>query len=146
MDNFFAENEQLAFCSALVVSGVYYYLDDKLLKTRIFSYADTQRHRLGPNYLQLPVNVPNCAHHYNHPEGLINFMHRDEEISYFLDPFTDKRIDNFKSSPNRINFILVQSIIAKENKHNFKQPGERYCSFAPDRQARYVNRWVEALI
>jgi catalase len=80
IDNFFAENEQLAFCPALVVPGVYY-TDDKLLQTRIFSYADTQRHRLGPNYLMLPVNAPKCAHHNNHHEGFMNFMHRDEEVS-----------------------------------------------------------------
>lgn len=45
-DNFFAENEQLAFCPALVVPGIAY-SDDKLLQTRVFSYADTQRHRCG---------------------------------------------------------------------------------------------------
>lgn len=79
IDNFFAENEQLAFCPAIIVPGVYY-SDDKLLQTRIFSYADTQRHRLGPNYLQLPANAPKCAHHNNHHEGFMNFMHRDEEV------------------------------------------------------------------
>jgi len=55
------------------------YSDDKLLQTRIFSYADTQRHRLGPNYLMLPANAPKCAHHNNHHDGFMNFMHRDEE-------------------------------------------------------------------
>lgn len=59
------------------------YSDDKLLQTRIFSYADTQRHRLGPNYLQIPVNAPQCAHHNNHHDGFMNFMHRDEEVNYF---------------------------------------------------------------
>ena len=34
------------------------YSEDKLLQARIFSYADAQRHRLGPNYLLLPVNAP----------------------------------------------------------------------------------------
>ena len=57
------------------------YSDDKLLQTRIFSYADTQRHRLGPNYLLLPVNAPKCPHHNNHHDGFMNFMHRDEEVS-----------------------------------------------------------------
>lgn len=28
--------------------------DDKLLQTRIFSYSDTQRYRLGVNYQMLP--------------------------------------------------------------------------------------------
>nr|GEY46440.1 catalase isozyme 1 [Tanacetum cinerariifolium] len=102
IDNFFAENEQLAFCPAIIVPGIYY-SDDKLLQTRIFSYSDTQRHRLGPNYLQLPVNAPKNVHHNNHHEGFMNMMHRDEE-----------------------------SVIEKEN--NFKQPGDRYRSFSPDRQ------------
>ena len=32
--------------------------DDKMLVGRTFSYSDTQRYRVGPNYLQLPVNAP----------------------------------------------------------------------------------------
>eukprot|EP00894_Picocystis_sp_ML_P001351 jgi/Pico_ML_1/51868/g2691.t2 len=45
VDNFFAENEQLAFCPALIVPGIHY-SEDKLLQTRIFSYADTQRYSM----------------------------------------------------------------------------------------------------
>lgn len=74
-DNFFAENEQLAFCPSLVVPGISY-SDDKLLQSRIFSYADTQRHRLGPNYLQLPANAPRNAHKNSHHDGAGNFMLR----------------------------------------------------------------------
>ena len=62
-----------------VVSGIGY-SDDKMLQTRIFSYADTQRYRLGPNYLMLPVNAPKNVHHNNHHDGVMNFMHRDEEV------------------------------------------------------------------
>jgi catalase len=51
-----------------------------LLQTRIFSYQDTQRHRLGGNYLMLPVNAPKCAHHNNHHDGFMNFMSRTEEV------------------------------------------------------------------
>ncbi|KAI6690657.1 hypothetical protein NL676_027485 [Syzygium grande] len=55
IDNFFAENEQFAFCPSIVVPGVYY-SDDKLIQTRIFTYSDT-RHRFGPDYLQLLPKV-----------------------------------------------------------------------------------------
>ena len=65
--------------SMIMCSAGIGYSDDKLLQTRIFSYADTQRHRLGPNYLLLPVNAPKCPHHNNHHDGFMNFMHRDEE-------------------------------------------------------------------
>ena len=68
-----------AFCPALIVPGIGY-SDDKLLQSRIFSYADTQRHRLGPNYLMLPANAPKSDHHNNHHEGFMNFMTRDEEV------------------------------------------------------------------
>ena len=69
--------------SFLLLTGIYY-SDDKLLQSRIFSYSDTQRHRLGPNYLLLPVNAPKSAHHNNHHEGLMNFTHRDEEVRTHL--------------------------------------------------------------
>lgn len=55
--NYFAEVEQAAFSPSSVVPGVELSAD-KLLQGRAFSYADTQRYRLGPNYLQLPVNRP----------------------------------------------------------------------------------------
>ena len=66
--------------SAYALAGIGY-SDDKMLQTRIFSYADTQRYRLGPNYLMLPVNAPKNVHHNNHHDGVMNFMHRDEEVS-----------------------------------------------------------------
>ncbi|MCD7445902.1 catalase A [Datura stramonium] len=40
----------------------------KIFRTRIFSYSDTKRLRLRPNYLQHPANAPKFAHHYNHHE------------------------------------------------------------------------------
>jgi catalase len=55
--NFFAEIEQAAFSPANFVPGVEP-SPDKLLQGRIFSYPDTQRHRLGANYALIPVNCP----------------------------------------------------------------------------------------
>ena len=55
--DFFAENEQIAFGTGVLVDGLDF-SDDKMLVGRTFSYSDTQRYRVGPNYLQLPVNRP----------------------------------------------------------------------------------------
>jgi catalase len=55
--NFFAESEQIAFGTGVLVDGLDF-SDDKMLVGRTFSYSDTQRYRVGPNYLQLPVNSP----------------------------------------------------------------------------------------
>jgi catalase len=49
------ENEQIAMGTGVLVDGLDF-SDDKMLVGRTFSYSDTQRYRVGPNYLQLPVN------------------------------------------------------------------------------------------
>jgi catalase len=60
-DNYFAENEQVSFGTGVLVDGLDF-SDDKMLVGRTFSYSDTQRYRVGPNYLQLPVNQAKNAH------------------------------------------------------------------------------------
>ena len=53
--NFFAEVEQAAFAPSNFVPGIGP-SPDKLLQGRLFSYEDTQRHRLGANHHQIPIN------------------------------------------------------------------------------------------
>lgn len=53
--NYFAEVEQAAFGTGVLVDGLDF-SDDKMLQGRTLSYSDTQRYRVGPNYLQLPIN------------------------------------------------------------------------------------------
>ncbi|MGQ0625583.1 MAG: catalase [Sporichthyaceae bacterium] len=66
--NYFAEVEQVAFCTAHVPPGIDHG-DDPMLAARNFSYLDTQLSRLGgPNFNQLPINRPHVA---------VNSMHRD---------------------------------------------------------------------
>ncbi|HEY2078113.1 MAG TPA: catalase [Streptosporangiaceae bacterium] len=60
VDNFFAETEQVAFCTQNIVPGIDF-TNDPLLQGRNFSYLDTQLKRLGsPNFTFLPVNAPRC--------------------------------------------------------------------------------------
>lgn len=143
VDNFFAENEQLAFSPSLVVPGIYF-SDDKMLQTRIFSYPDAQRHRLGANYLMLPVNAPKSAYHNNHHDGAMNFMHRDEEVNYFPSRFDPVRhSEKFPIPTSHISGRREKAIIVKEN--NFQQPGVRFRSFDPARQDRFVGRLSDML-
>ncbi|XP_011568849.3 catalase-like [Plutella xylostella] len=55
--NYFAEVEQIAFNPANLVPGIEP-SPDKVLQGRLFAYGDTHRHRLGANFLQIPVNCP----------------------------------------------------------------------------------------
>lgn len=71
-DNFFAETEQVAFCTAHVVPGIDF-TNDPLLAGRIHSYIDTQITRLGgPNFHELPINAPLAPVHNYQRDG----MHR----------------------------------------------------------------------
>lgn len=57
VENYFAEVEQAAFAPSHTVP----YMEpsaDPVLQSRLFSYNDTHRHRLGVNYTQIPVNCP----------------------------------------------------------------------------------------
>ncbi|KAL6868010.1 catalase domain-containing protein [Trichoderma novae-zelandiae] len=55
-ENYFAEIEQLALSPSNMVPGVEPSIDP-VLQSRLFSYPDTHRHRLGTNYQQIPVNA-----------------------------------------------------------------------------------------
>ncbi|MBN3300862.1 CATA Catalase, partial [Amia calva] len=55
--SYFEKVEQLAFDPSNMPPGIEP-SPDKMLQGRLFSYPDTHRHRLGANYLQLPVNCP----------------------------------------------------------------------------------------
>jgi catalase len=74
--NQFAENEQIAFGTGVLVDGLDF-SDDKMLIGRTFSYSDTQRYRVGPNYLQLPVNQAKNAR--------VATNQRDGQMEYYVD-------------------------------------------------------------
>src|SRR5919112_751521 len=75
-ENIFAENEQIAFGTGVLVDGLDF-SDDKMLVGRTFSYSDTQRYRVGPNYLQLPVNQAKNAR--------VATNQRDGQMAYGVD-------------------------------------------------------------
>ena len=75
-ENFFTENEQIAFGTGVLVDGLDF-SDDKMLVGRTFSYSDTQRYRVGPNYLQLPVNQAKNAR--------VATNQRDGQMAYGVD-------------------------------------------------------------
>ncbi len=68
-DNFFAETEQVAFCTAHVVPGIDF-SNDPLLAGRHHSYIDTQITRLGgPNFHEIPINSSIAQMHNNQRDG-----------------------------------------------------------------------------
>ncbi|MBA2763715.1 MAG: catalase [Thermoleophilaceae bacterium] len=132
VQNVFAENEQIAFGTGVLVDGLDF-SDDKMLVGRTFSYSDTQRHRVGPNYLQLPVNQPKAA--------TVHTNQRDGAMAYAVDDGGANPHVNYEPSINgglseapapgaqdaqgpEISGRLVRARIARTN--DYQQAGERY--------------------
>ncbi|MES2940107.1 MAG: catalase [Pseudomonadota bacterium] len=107
-DNFFAETEQVAFCTAHVVPGIDF-SNDPLLAGRIHSYVDTQISRLGgPNFHEIPINAPLAPVHNNQRDGLHRQAIHRGRVNYEPNslaggcPFQAGAAQGFVSVPARI--------------------------------------------
>src|ERR1700724_1263834 len=80
-DNYFAYTEQSAFCPCEMVPGIEP-SPDRMLQGRLFAYADTQRYRVGPNYMELPVNRPLVQVVNNNQDGSMTFNPQVGEVNY----------------------------------------------------------------
>ncbi|EJD37668.1 catalase [Auricularia subglabra TFB-10046 SS5] len=79
--NYFAQIEQAAFSPSHTVPGVEPSVDP-VLQSRLFSYPDTHRHRLGTNYQQLPVNAPLVPVANFQRDGPQTFVHQGPRPNY----------------------------------------------------------------
>jgi catalase len=147
-ENYFAEVEQAAFSRSHVVPGVEPSLD-KMLQGRFFSYPDTHRHRLGPNYLQIPINCPYAT------KGKVRNGERDGLMAVngnqgnspnygpnsFGGPVADPsaRISPFEASG------VVGKYKYQHPNDDFEQPGNLYRLMTPDQKARLVGNIVGSL-
>jgi catalase len=132
--NFFVESEQIAFGTGVLVDGLDF-SDDKMLVGRTFSYSDTQRYRVGPNYLQLDVNRPKGVR-----EGLPHTNQRDGQMAQYVDDSGENPHVNYEPSITGglreathpahdeqgpvINGRLTRKRIPRTN--DYQQAGERY--------------------
>jgi catalase len=82
VENFFAETEQVAFCTQNIVPGIDF-TNDPLLQGRNFSYLDTQLKRLGsPNFTHIPINAPKCPFHYFQQDGHMALTNPKGRVNY----------------------------------------------------------------
>jgi catalase len=82
VDNFFAETEQVAFCTQNVPPGIDF-SNDPLLQGRNFSYLDTQLKRLGgPNFTHIPINAPKCPMAHFQQDGHMAMRNPKGRVNY----------------------------------------------------------------
>ena len=140
-ENFFAEIEQAAFSPSTFVPGIEP-SPDKLLQGRLFSYPDTQRHRLGPNYAHIPVNCPHATKAVNYQrDGLMRMDGNGGSAPNYSPnrhggPVADPRVAEVPSalagSTGRTEYPKV------DRADDFEQAGLLYRVMKEDERARLV--------
>jgi len=144
--NFFTEVEQAAFCPASVVPGIEF-SSDKLLQGRTFSYADTQRYRLGANYLRLPINTPIVPVNNNQRDGAMQTGDFSGQVNYEPSNLADAMLKEAPSNPSRENRIEGEVTRQKINITNdFGQAGARYRSLSKMDQEHLTDNLIADLL
>lgn len=129
--NYFQQVEQAAFSPGTFVPGIEP-SEDKLLQGRLFSYFDTQRHRLTGNFQQIPVNAPRASVKTYNQDGYMSMREQTGDVNYQPSTNVPEVVDNPKFKYSKSTFAVgtttAQATIDKEN--NFQQAGDLYESFS----------------
>lgn len=144
-ENYFAEVEQAAFCPSSIVPGIEFSAD-KLLQGRVFSYADTQRYRLGTNYLQLPINRPIVPVNNNQRDGFMQFApYGGGTVNYEPNTLADGAPHEMPriQGTHHLEGDMMRQKIGLTN--DFAQAGERYRSLNKVDQDHLVDNIVDDL-
>lgn len=145
-ENFFAEVEQAAFCPASIVPGIEFSAD-KLLQGRTFSYSDTQRYRLGSNYLELPINRPLVQVNNNQRDGAMQFGTFSGQVNYEPNSLAGgmpKEAPMGTSYVYRLEGDVTRRKISLTN--DFSQAGDRYRSLSKMDQEHLLNNLIADLM
>ena len=101
-----------------------------MLQGRTFSYSDTQRHRVGANYLQLPINAPKKRVATNQRDGQMAY-HVDTPPSHNPHINYEPSVEGLKEAERNgkphepeVSGRVVKAPIDRPN--NFGQAGETY--------------------
>src|SRR5690625_1510711 len=105
-----------------------------MLQGRTFSYSDTQRYRVGSNYLQLPVNAPVTSVRTNQRRGQMDFRNPEQfeespHINYepsMLGGYEEKKPI---LPPHRPKFNAAAMSAPIDRPNNYGQAGHTYRSF-----------------
>lgn len=142
-ENYFAETEQAAFSPSHLVPGIEPSAD-KMLQGRLFSYPDTHRHRLGPNYTQIPVNIPiNSKLNHNQRDGFMavngNFgSHPNYEPNSFGGPHQLGPQIGISYTPDELQGRIARHVMSLTD-DDFAQAGNLYRLMSEQDKTHLVN-------
>ncbi len=136
-DNFFEASEQSAFSPGNLVPGVEP-SEDRLLQGRLFSYFDTQRHRLGANFQQLEVNRPVARVNNFNQDGALSARRMASDTNFHASdavaPYRTR--SGYTATLTPLSGTTQQRPIQK--RQDFAQAGELYRSFSDQERASLI--------
>lgn len=135
-DNYFAEVEQSAFNPANNVPGIGY-SPDRMLQTRLFSYGDAQRYRLGVNHHQIPVNAPQGVKnpHSFHRDGLMRVDgNLGSELHYEPNSYGNWQDHYTEAEPIQQGGDVLQYDFREDDHDYYRQPGKLFRAMTPEQQ------------
>ena len=137
-DNYFQSTEQSAFSPSNMIPGIEP-SEDRMLQGRLFSYADTQRYRLGINHMMLPVNAPKVPVNSHNQEGAGHSMAKSSTVNYQPSRSGQGFVDDKQYEYCQTPLAGTTQQIPFQKTQNFKQAGELYRSFSKADQTHLIN-------
>jgi catalase len=126
------ESEQIAMGTGVLVDGLDF-SDDKMLVGRTFSYSDTQRYRVGTNYLQVPVNAPKSPVATNQRGGTMSHgvdLAPGQNPHINFEPSLHNGLheagDRLPNNPPETRGRLTQAVLERRN--DYVQARAHYCT------------------
>lgn len=136
-DNVFQETEQVAMAPSNLVPGIEA-SEDRLLQGRLFSYADTQLHRIGANGVSLPINQPKVAVNNGNQDGATNPGDTRSGVNYQPSRLQPRdEVEHARYSQLPLSGSTQQVKIRREQ--NFKQAGDLYRSYSKKERKDLIN-------
>jgi catalase len=141
-ENYFQETEESAFAPGNLVPGIEP-SPDRMLQGRLFSYLDTQRYRIGPNFQQLPVNRPVSPVNSYNQNGPMDTRETHGDYNYQPNRAKSTMAENptFEASP----MTLVGATTVHQPiriRDEYRQAGELYRSVSKQDQDDLITNLV----
>lgn len=143
-ENFFVEVEQSAFSPAAIVPGIGF-SNDRILQGRTFAYGDTQRYRIGVNYLELPTNMPKKPIDNKMQDGAMQTMY-NEGIANYLPNTLGGMIQEAPQIGKPVRSYISGSVERKKLAgDDYYQAGCRYRSMSATERSHLISNITESL-
>ena len=147
-ENWFAQIEQVAFSPSNQVPGTGV-SPDKMLLARTFSYPDAQRHRIGANFMHLPVNQPKVRVNAFQFDGPMAYLHSGDQPTYVTNsygrPWSDKE-GPMENGWEADGALVRQAYNLRADDDDFSQPGQLVREVFTDEQRERLVQTVAGML